>query len=81
VEANLCRFFLLVVYICITVGDQIIKKGRVEIPYTSSTLPHFYACPKSGPGFKMPHVFFEYNELRWEMVIPFVDIDGTVDHH
>jgi hypothetical protein len=29
----------------------------------------------------MPHVFFEYNELRWEMVIPFVDIDGTVDHH
>ena len=30
--------------------------GGVGIPLTSLTPPHFYACPKPGPGFPMSHV-------------------------
>ena len=28
-----------------------LSRGRVEIPSTGLTLPHFCACPKSGPRF------------------------------
>jgi len=28
-----------------------LSRGRVGIPSTGLTLPHFCACPKSGPGF------------------------------
>jgi len=31
-------------------------RGRVESPLTSLTPPHFYACPKPGPGFPVPYV-------------------------
>jgi len=58
--------FYLFVYICISVGDPIIKNGWVMIPLTVLTPPHFCACPKSGSGFLMSYVvvFFVFSELR-----------------
>jgi hypothetical protein len=45
----------LFVYGCIIVRDPLTfvsrgggLRGRVEIPFTCLTLPHFFACPKSG---------------------------------
>ena len=60
----LCRFFI--VYICVAVGDPIMKRGRVGIPLTGLPLPHFCACPKPGPGFPMLYVmlFFMFNDFE-----------------
>jgi len=44
-------FFKSVVYICIAVGDAIIKSGRVVIPLTGLTSSQFCACLIPGPGF------------------------------
>jgi hypothetical protein len=33
-------------YICIVIGDPIIKRERVGIPLTGLTPPPFCACPK-----------------------------------
>ena len=43
----------------------------------------FCACPKPGSGFSMSYVvvfFLVFSELRWEMVVRFVDIGRIVDH-
>jgi hypothetical protein len=48
---NLQVFFLLFIYLWIAVGDPIIKRGMVRIPFTSLTLSHIFACLKPGPGF------------------------------
>jgi len=47
------------------------QEGKVAIPLTSLTLPHFCACHKPGPGFPTSHfmVFFVFNELRWEVIV------------
>jgi hypothetical protein len=39
-------------------------------------LPHFRACLKPQSGFPIPYLlaFFVFNDLRWEVVISFVDI-------
>ena len=52
VDLNLCKFFLLFVYICIAIWDPIIKGARVGIPLTDLTSLHFYACPKPGLAFQ-----------------------------
>ena len=41
---------------------------------------HFCNCPKMGHGFPTSYVkvFFMFNDLRWEVIVCFVDI---VDHH
>ena len=61
------------------------KEGSIEIPLTGLTLPRFYAGPKPGPGFPTSYVvvFFVYmfNELRWEVIVWFVDISEIVNHH
>jgi len=51
-----CADFLLFVYVYIAVRYSTIMRGRVESPLTSLTPPHFYACPKPGPGFPVPYV-------------------------
>jgi len=48
-------FCLSFVYICIAVGDQVIKRGR-GVPLNGLTPPHFYVCSKPGPGFPMSYV-------------------------
>ena len=45
---QICAGFLLFIYICIAVGDPIIKR-RVGTPIASLTLPHMFDCPKPGP--------------------------------
>ena len=56
----------LLVYICITVGNPIIKSWRIEIPLTGFIPPHLCACPKPGPGFPASYVvlIFVFNDLR-----------------
>jgi hypothetical protein len=47
------------------------------------TLPYFCACPKPGPGYPTSYVmvFLMFIELRWEVIVCFVDIVGIVDLH
>lgn len=54
----------------------IIKRGRVGIPLIGKTPPHFCPFPKPGPGFPTSYVviFFIFNELRWEVIVHFIDI-------
>jgi hypothetical protein len=52
-EANLC-IFLSFVYLCIAVGDPLIK--RVEIPLTALTPTHYFACPTQRPRFPTSYV-------------------------
>ena len=58
------------------------QDGRVGIPLTGLTLPHFAACPKPGLAFPTSLVvdFFMSSELRREVVVRFVDNGGLVDH-
>ena len=82
---NWCRFFLLyrLIYICIVIGDPVIKRVRVGIPITRFKPPHFCACPKPGHGFPRSYVvvFFMFNDLMWEVNARFVDIGEVVDHY
>jgi hypothetical protein len=42
------------------------------------------ACLTSGPVFPTSYMlwcFFVFSELRWEVIVYFVDIGGIVDHH
>ena len=45
--------FLSFTYICIAVGDLVIKRGEVgvDIPLTDLNPPHVCACPKAGNEF------------------------------
>ena len=54
---------------------------RVGIPLIDLTPPYLYACPKIVPGFPTKYGIFVLSELRWDMSIRFVDINGIVDHH
>jgi hypothetical protein len=60
-------------------------EGRVGIPYTSLTPPHFCACPKPGPGFPKSYDvgFFsvQWISLRWEGIVSFIDFGGIDGHH
>jgi hypothetical protein len=58
-----------------TNGDPVIKGGVVGIPLTGSTPPYFCACPKPGPGLPTSYfmVFFVFRELRWEVIVRFVN--------
>jgi hypothetical protein len=44
------------VYICMVVGDPIIKRGDWDWPLTSLSPPHVCACHKPGPGFRTPYI-------------------------
>ena len=50
-------WFLLLFYICIAVGDPIIKRERVGIPVPGLTSPHFCVCPKPGHGFPTSYMY------------------------
>jgi hypothetical protein len=48
----------LFVYICITVGESIIKRERIEISLISLIPPHLCVCLKT--GFPMPYISLSY---------------------
>ena len=90
----LCLFHTLVVFMCIyiqrweVIVDFVIITVQIQnwgegVPLTDLTPPPFCACPKSGPGFTTSYVmvFFVFSELRWEVILHFVDIVGIVNHH
>ena len=70
VEVNLCRFYLLFVYISKAFGDSIIKKWRVPSIFFVSVLIqdmdfHWHI---------ICHDLCVFNDWRWEVVVRFVDI-------
>jgi hypothetical protein len=87
VETNMCRIrtacleckwicagYLLLVYVCIGVVDSVILFNPCIL----------CACHKLRPGFSTSHavvVYIVFNELKWEVVVSFVDIYGIVYHH
>jgi hypothetical protein len=77
-----CHLTFRKIWYCLIKTCTIIR-GRMWRPLTSLTLPHFCACPKPGPGDPIPYagVFFMFTDLRWKVVVCFVDIGGIVDHH
>ena len=71
-------------FVCVTVGDSIIKMDMVEISLTSLIPSHCYACPK--PGFELRHMLWsflcdQWIHLRWVTIVRCVDIGEIVDHH
>jgi hypothetical protein len=56
----ICVVNLLFVYICIVLGDPVIRGGDLGIPLTGLTPPHFCGCPNPGYGFPTPYVVFFY---------------------
>ena len=66
---------------CIAVGDTIIKRERVGIPFTSLTVSHFCASPKPGPGFPILYVVdfvCVFSELRREMLFVLLILVGLL---
>jgi len=53
------------------------------IPLTGLTPPYLCAFPKQGSGYPTSYVviFYLFNDLRWEVIVRFVDNGGIVDHH
>ena len=47
------------------------QEGRVGIPLTGLTPPHFGVCSKPEPGFPTPYivVYFVFSELRSEAIV------------
>jgi hypothetical protein len=52
------------------------------MPLTDLTPPYCCACPKLGPEFPTSYVmtFTMFNDLRWELIVRFVDF-GEIVHH
>ena len=67
----------------LTVKVRCSMGGRIGIPLTILTLPHFCAYPKPLPEFSKPYlvICFVFTSLKWEVVVCFVDFGGIVDHH
>ena len=59
----------------IYLGAQMTILGA-EVTWIRLTLPHFCVCPK--PGLFAFFFFFVFNDLRWEVVVYFVDIGGKM---
>ena len=65
------------------VGCHIFKSQRFELPFTGLAPPHIHVYLHTGPKLSMSYVilFFMFSNMRWEMIVSFVDIWGIVDHH
>jgi hypothetical protein len=56
----------------------------VGITLTGLTQPYFGACPNQDLDFQhfiCVMFFFMFNDLRWQVIVCFVDIGGIVGHH
>ena len=75
-------FYQLFIYVYITVGIPIIKRGGLELKKNRFTLPHFARVSRQDRYFQRHvHFFFMFNDLRSEVIVRFDDIGGIVDHH
>ena len=61
---------------------QISRGGWNTIIINKVNSPHCCVCPMPGLGFPTSYVvvFFMFNNLRWYVIVRFVDIGGIVDH-
>jgi len=68
---SMYMYVLSFVYICVVVGDGIIKQGGFGILLTALILPHLCASPKLGPEFSTPYImiFFKFNGLRLLLIL------------
>ena len=62
---------------------NIFMNSNIMIPLTGVTQPHLCSCPNLWPWFPTSHVvvFFVFSQLKWEVIVRFVEIGGIVDHH
>jgi hypothetical protein len=58
----------------------IINKGRYSIQFNGLSR-HIFVCPKPGHTFLISRGLFMLSNLRREVIVRFVDIGGTIDHH
>ena len=65
-------------FVCITVGDSIIKMDMVHISLTSLNPSHFYACPKP---WLVVFLVCSVSSFKMDGIVRCVDIGGIVDHH
>ena len=83
VKANLCRFFLMFIYIyiCIAIGDPVIKREWLRSHFNPATF--LVSVPSQDLDFQhhMSCLFLVFSERRWKVFVCFVDIGGIVDHH
>ena len=54
---------------------NILGAEMTEVTWICLTPPHFCVCPKLG---LFAFLFFVFNDLRWEVVVYFVDIGGKM---
>jgi len=74
--------FLSFVYVCIAVGDPIIKRGGLDPIYRFNLATFvFGACPKPGPGFLTSCVTVFLFSVIWGEKHLFFFIGGIVDQH
>jgi hypothetical protein len=57
------------------------QEGSVGIPITCFNPPQFCACPMPRSWFPTSHVMVFCVQLRWKMIVHFVDIGGIDYHH
>ena len=57
------------------------QEGSVGIPITCFNTPQFCACPMPRSWFPTSHVMVFCVQLRWKMIVHFVDIGGIDYHH
>ena len=73
-EENDSPQFFFIVRLCLQLLPC--ERGMIGILSTGLALQYLCACPKPGPGFLSSYVmvFFIFSELRWEVILRFVDI-------
>jgi hypothetical protein len=77
---NVCKFFLLFVYICVGVQDLtiIVKESWDPINWFNAVT---FLCLSWAQDLDLLQIVFGMNDLRWEGIVCFVDMGGIVDHY
>ena len=75
------QVFLSFVYMCIAVGDPVVKRGGFGKPINLFSPATFVCLPSQDLVFQHVMVFFVFNELRRWVIVLFVDMGGKVVHH
>lgn len=52
-----------------------------RIPLTGLTPPHYYACPRMSNVICYDLYCVQWQQLRWEVIVYFIDIDEIDEYH
>ena len=74
-------FFIVCIYMYCLWSSNYQERSGV-IPLIDITPPHLCTCPKPWHGFPRSYfvVVFVFSDIRWKVIVSFVDIGGIVDH-